>query len=444
MSAPLLAALPGLLAGEAAVAELLSSDDASVVVPEAARALVLASLAELSTAPVILVATPTLREAEQLEHDLCAFVGRDRVDVLPAWETLPYERVSPASETMGRRLRAMWRLRNGAAAAGAEGETTPAVAARATRLVVAPIRALLQQLGPKVEDAEPVVVRRGQEVDPEELVARLVHAGYRREYQVEHRGELAVRGGIIDVFPSTEDHGVRIDLWGDEVERITVFDVGDQRSVSEIESTEIFGCRELVLTGDVLERAARLAREAPIARDVFERIAEGALFDGMESWLPWLTDDERLFTDLLHPDARVVLIEPRRMRDRASELIDEETALTESLASTWVAAGKAAGPVLSETVARLHLPFDRLLAPYECPPGHLDPHGGPRRHDCPRGERVAAGPRRRRRPRPPARRARQIRPPRRHLRGWPRQCRPHGECPFGPGPRRPSPRRSGR
>jgi transcription-repair coupling factor (superfamily II helicase) len=365
MSAPLLSALPGLLAGEAVLAELLSADDASVVVPEAARALVLAALAELSTAPVILVATPTLREAEQLEHDLCAFVGRDRVDVLPAWETLPYERVSPASETMGRRLRAMWRLRHGAATTGAAttGADVPAgPPGRGARLVVAPIRALLQQLGPKVEDAEPVVVRRGQEFDPEELVARLVHAGYRREYQVEHRGELAVRGGIIDVFPSTEDHGVRIDLWGDEVERITVFDVGDQRSVSEIESTEIFGCRELVLTGDVLERAARLAREAPIARDVFERIAEGALFDGMESWLPWLTDDERLFTDLLHPDARVVLIEPRRMRDRAAELIDEETALTESLASTWVAPGQGASAVSPETVARLHLPFDRLLA----------------------------------------------------------------------------------
>ncbi|MGO8877009.1 MAG: transcription-repair coupling factor [Acidimicrobiales bacterium] len=355
--APVLSGLPGLLAGEAALAELLSADDASVVVPEPARALVLAALAELSSAPVILVATPTLREAEQLEHDLVAFVGRRRVDVLPAWETLPYERVSPASETMGRRLRAMWRLRHAAPAGDGNGPL-----AAGPRLVVAPIRALLQQLGPKVEDAEPVVVRRGEEIDPEQLVARLVHAGYRREYQVEHRGELAVRGGIIDVFPSTEDHGIRIDLWGDEVERITLFDVGDQRSVAEIESTEIFGCRELVLTDEVLERAGRLAREAPVARDVFERIAEGSLFDGMESWLPWLTDGERLFTDLLHPDARVVLIEPRRMRDRAAELIEEETALTESLSATWVTPGQVAATVAPETVARLHLPFDRLLA----------------------------------------------------------------------------------
>jgi transcription-repair coupling factor (superfamily II helicase) len=379
MTVPVLSGLPGLLAGEAAIAELLSADDASVAVPEAARAIVLAALAELSSAPVILVATPTLREAEQLEHDLAAFVGKERVDVLPAWETLPYERVSPASETMGRRLRAMWRLRHGTATgtttAGpipATGTTSAATATGTTsaagpagpRLVVAPIRALLQQLGPKVEDAEPVVVHRGAEIDSDELVARLVHAGYRREYQVEHRGEVAVRGGIIDVFPSTEDYGVRIDLWGDEVERLTLFDVGDQRSVAEIEAVEIFGCRELVLSDAVRERAGRLAVESPVARDVFERIAEGSLFDGMESWLPWLTDEERLFTDLLHPDARVVLIEPRRMRDRAAELIDEETALTESLAATWVAPGQAlaTNAVATEAVARLHLPFDRLLA----------------------------------------------------------------------------------
>jgi transcription-repair coupling factor (superfamily II helicase) len=349
---PVLSSLPGLLSGEAAIAELLSAEDALVVVPEPARALVLATVAELSSAPVILVATPTAREADQLQHDLTAFVGGDHVDVLPAWETLPYERVSPASETMGRRLRAMWRLRHG----GGEGAGT------GPRVVVAPIRALLQRLGPRVEDTEPVIVRLGEEVDAEQLVARLVRAGYRREYQAEHRGELAVRGGIIDVFPSTDDVGVRIDLWGDEVERLTSFDVSDQRSVAEIEHTEIFGCRELVLTDEVRRRARQLAAEAPVGRDVFERIAEGMLFDGMESWLPWFTDDERLFTDLLHEDARVVLIDPRRMRDRAAELIDEESALTEALASTWTTSSSPAEATRPETAARLHLPFDRLLA----------------------------------------------------------------------------------
>ena len=367
-----LAALPGLLSGEAALAELLGADDAVIAVPEAARSLVLAAAAELGNAPVILVATPTAREAEQLVHDLSAFAGQECVELLPAWETLPFERVSPATDTMGRRLRAMWRLRHAARQSAAP------------RLVVAPIRALLQRLGPRVEDIEPVIVRRSDRVEAEELIGRLVGAGYRREYQVEHRGELAVRGGIIDVYPSTDDHGVRIDLWGDEVDRLTIFDAADQRSTAEVELVEIFGCREVLLTEDVRERARQLAKEAPVARDVFERLGDGLVFDGMESWLPWLSEEERLFTDLLDPTARVILVEPRRLRDRASELISEEASLAASLASTWVspvrprgaaggvAAGGGGGADAEEPLSpgapdidtgqRLHLPFDRLLS----------------------------------------------------------------------------------
>ena len=73
---------------------------------------------------------------------------------------------------------------------------------------------------------------RASRLDADELLARLVAPGYRREHQVEHRGEFAVRGGIIDVFPSTADVPVRIDLWGDEVDRLTAFAVSDQRSVA--------------------------------------------------------------------------------------------------------------------------------------------------------------------------------------------------------------------
>ena len=342
-----LAALPGLLAGEAAIADLLGVDDAIVAVPDSVRSVVLAALAELSSSPSVLVATATAREAEQLAHDLGPFLGPDSVELLPAWETLPFERVSPATETMGRRLRTMWRLRHGSAAGP---ETAP-------RVVVAPIRALLQRLGSRVEDTEPVVVRRGAELDPQDLVARLVNAGYRREYQVEARGELAVRGGIVDVFGSTASHPIRIDLFGDEVDRLTSFEVANQRSVSDLVHVELFGCREIVLTKEVRERARVLSQEAPFARDNFARIADGELFDGMESWLPWLSSSERLFTDLLDERSRVVLVEPRRLRDRAAELLDEEVALSESLATTWGLAesGAATG------IPRLHLGFDRLL-----------------------------------------------------------------------------------
>jgi len=356
MSARPLGALPGLLAGEAAIADLLGVDDAIVAVGEPARSVVLAALAELSTSPTVLVATATAREAEQLVHDLVPFLGADAVELLPAWETLPFERVSPATETMGRRLRTMWRLRHGSAAGSASQRDSGAQPT--AFLVVAPIRALLQRLGPKVEDAEPVVVRQGADLDPEDLVARLVHAGYRREYQVEARGELAVRGGIVDVFGSTASHPIRIDLFGDEVERLTAFEIAGQRSVADLEQVELFGCREIVLTKDVRERARLLSVDAPFARDNFTRIADGELFDGMESWLPWLSAEEHLFTDLLDERCRVVLVEPRRLRDRAAELLDEEVALSESLATTW---GLQAIDVTAG-MPRLHLGFDRLLA----------------------------------------------------------------------------------
>ena len=148
--------------------------------------------------------------------------GADPIELFPAWETLPFERVSPATETMGRRLRVLWRLRCGLE----DPSVLPAV-------IIAPVRALAQRLGPHVEDVVPITVKPGQVVDRDELVARLVAAGYRREYQVEARGEFAVRGSILDVYPSTADHPVRIDLWGDEVDRLQTFSVADQRATGD-------------------------------------------------------------------------------------------------------------------------------------------------------------------------------------------------------------------
>jgi len=194
-------------------------------------------------------------------------------------------------------------------------------------------------------------------MDVDELVGRLVRAGYRREYQVEHRGEVAVRGGIVDVFPSTGESGIRVDCFGDEVDRLTEFDVADQRSVRDVELVEIFGCRELAESDEVRARAARHAAAGQFATEQFARIADGAVFDGIESFLPWLAGDERLLTDLLGSRDEVVLVDPRRMRDRASELLGEEEALAGALAATWGLADDHA-----DALPRLHLGFDRLLS----------------------------------------------------------------------------------
>jgi transcription-repair coupling factor (superfamily II helicase) len=336
--------LPPLLRDEPAIASVLGRANAVLAVPEPARAITVAALSHLSSRCPILVAVPTTGDAERLVNDLTQLLGPDAVDLFPAWETLPFERVSPSVETMGRRLRTMWRLRKG----------------DASKVVVAPARALVQRLGPHVEDVEPLTITPGQQLDPEELVARLVADGYRREYQVEARGEVAVRGSIVDVYPSTADAPVRIDLWGDEVDRLTTFSVSDQRSRDGIECVELFPCRELLPTDAVRERAAALVAQQPWGREHWERLAEGLTFDGMESWLPWLTSEEHVLLDLLAPDAQVVLVEPRRMRDRAADLLAEEADLAGALAKTWDVGDDVELP-------RLHVVFDRLLAHTEAP-----------------------------------------------------------------------------
>src|SRR5690606_231468 len=263
----------------------------------------------------------------------------------PAWETLPFERVSPRVDTTGRRLQALWHLR---------------VPERAPAVLVAPARALVQRLGPGAEDVEPIIVGPGDVVDSAELIERLVGFGYRREYQVEHRGEVAVRGSIIDVFPSTADAPVRIDLWGDEVDRLTEFSVDDQRTAVAVSEVAIFPARELLPDDTVRERALELVAREPWGREQWDRLADGQFFDGMESWMPWLDGgEERVLLDLVAADGLIVLVEPQRLRDRAADILAEETDLAASLAKTWDAP--------AEHLPRLHVPFDRLLAHTDAP-----------------------------------------------------------------------------
>ena len=335
-----LASLPPLLRDDPALASLFGVADAVLAVAEPARATAVAALAALSGRRPLVVACPTGTMAGQLTDDLAQLLPAGEALLFPAWETLPFERVSPSVETMGRRLEVLWRLRD---------------PARTPMVVVAGVRALLQRLGPGAVDVSPITVHAGRVLDPDDLLARLVACGYRREELVEHRGEVARRGAIVDVFPSTADAPVRIDLWGDEVDRLTTFSVNDQRSDRDLEEVEIFPARELLSSAEMRERAAALVGTEPWGREHWERLAEGAIFDGMESWTPWLSPDVTLLTDVLPATAKVVLVEPRRMRDRAHDLLAEEDDLARALASTWARDADKEFP-------RLHAEADRLLA----------------------------------------------------------------------------------
>ncbi|MGA0878483.1 MAG: transcription-repair coupling factor [Ilumatobacteraceae bacterium] len=316
----ILRSLPPLLRHDSALTSLIGAVDATVAVPEVARSLAIAALGPLTGRRPLIVACPTTTMATLLHADLRSFVEPGEVLLFPAWETLPFERVSPSVETMSRRLEVLWRLQD---------------ASRHPQIVVTSMRALLQQLGPNTVTVAPVVIRKGDSVDPDALLASLVRGGYRREEIVEHRGEIARRGAIIDVFPPTRDAPVRVDLWGDEVDRLTEFSVHDQRSDVDLEEVTIFPARELLMDATTAKRAEELIATEPWGREHWEKLAEGNLFDGMESWLPWLTDSPKLLSDVLPPDAKMILVEPRRMRDRAVDLLAEEADLAKALASSW-------------------------------------------------------------------------------------------------------------
>ena len=345
------------LADDPVITRVVGRASDVLAVPEPARAMALAGLALGADRRPMVVAVPTTAEADRLAADLAVYLGPDQVLSFPAWETLPFERISPSIEAMGHRLRVLWHITSADRSRAGSGP----------RVIVAPVRALIQRLGPHVDEIDPLVIGAEDRVDQQELVEQLVAFGYRREPQVEHRGEIAVRGSIVDVFPSTADGPSRIDLWGDEVDRLSEFTIADQRSTVDRAEIEIFPCRELLITDDIQARASELMGTEPWGVEQWQRLADGELFDGMESWLPWLVDHERdrdrVLTDLLGPDSLVVLVEPRRMRDRAADLLAEEADLATSLARTWGAADETAGPGDGDSAfPQLHIPFDRLLA----------------------------------------------------------------------------------
>ncbi len=294
----------------------------------------IAALADLQVGagrPVLAVVATT-REAEDLAAALRSLLPRDSVVDFPSWETLPHERLSPRSDTVGRRLAVLRRLAH-------PDDTDPATAA--VSVLVAPVRAVLQPLVRGLGELEPVVLRSGDEVDLNDVAARLVDAGYGRVDLVDKRGDFAVRGGIVDVFPPTEDHPLRVELWGDTVEEVRWFRVADQRSL-EVAEHGVWAApvRELPLTPQVRERARTLAVEQPGLADVLDRIAEGIAVEGMEALAPVLADGMELVLDILPAGAHVVLVDPERVRARSHDLVATSQ---EFLEASW--ANAAAGNV---------------------------------------------------------------------------------------------------
>ncbi|WJY67695.1 transcription-repair coupling factor [Corynebacterium auris] len=275
--------------------------------------------------PVLLV-TATGHEAEDLAAELAALLGEEQVAQLPALETLPHERLSPAADVVGRRAKVLWEM---------------------PRVIVAAARAACQPVLPAIE---PIAVAREQEHDFGELTQRLVGYAYDHVDMVSKRGEFATRGGIIDVFPTTADNPVRIEFWGDEITDIRTFSVADQRAIDEVEAVEFFPARQLLIDAPVAARAAELARQYPSNPTLVQlltRISEHTYADGMEALIPVLTDAPFAALPELLPQGAIVLVtSPEKVKARVADL---EATDREFLEAGWEAAAMGAeGPVAVE------------------------------------------------------------------------------------------------
>lgn len=272
----------------------------------------------------VLAVAATVREAEDLVEELQDLLPPDEVVLYPAWETLPHERLSPRSDTVGRRLAVLRRLRH------------PETAGLGpVRVVVAPVRSVLQPQVKGLADLEPVQLVPGQEVELEEVVRGLAAAAYTRVDMVEKRGEFAVRGGIVDVFPPTEEHPLRVEFFGDEVDEVRAFAVADQRTLEPVARVWAPPCRELLLTDEVRRRAAALGQAHPQLRELTDKLAEGMAVEGMESLAPVLVDEMELLVELLPAESHVLVLDPERVRTRAHDLVATSE---EFLGASWAAA----------------------------------------------------------------------------------------------------------
>jgi len=311
---------------EAALAALPADADFSCV--EGARVPLLAELLRSGT-NALLAIVATGREAESVAEAFAAYLPAAAVEILPSWETLPHERLSPSADTVGRRLAALRALRR-----WREGDRGRAF------VLIASVRAALQPLLPGLGEHEPIALTvGGRGHDLSGIAGELVGLAYARVDLVTRRGEFAVRGGILDVFPPQAEHPIRLEFFGDELETAREFGVADQRSLGEPlpagEAVELAPAREFLITEAVRQRAREMHGEFPALDAMLAKIAEGIPVEGMESLAPALVDGFQPITALLPPDGAIAVLGPERVATRAVHLVETNR---EFLSAAWSAA----------------------------------------------------------------------------------------------------------
>jgi transcription-repair coupling factor (superfamily II helicase) len=303
------AKLRGLISLSEATTEILNSHHESLISSTAAIPFL---IAEQSTHQPLLLVAHSSKRASDLVAELSEFV--DGVLEFPAWETLPHERLSPNSDTIAKRIHTLLHLGS-------------------AKVVVTTARALIQPIISSITTSPLLNLEIGKEFDFESLLRELTLRAYSRVDLVERRGDFAVRGGIIDVFPPLAQHPVRIEFFGDEIEDMKYFDISDQRTFAPVVGPlTLIPCKEILITQDVQARAHELKSKYLELREMCSKIESGIYVDGIESLAAVLHPEMRSLIDFLPSDFSVVLLESERIKSRVIDLISTNQ---EFLEAAW-------------------------------------------------------------------------------------------------------------
>ncbi len=246
-------------------------------VPDGCDALVVADMLRDSPGHVLHVSSDDVR-MNRIADAVAFFAPGTRILKFPAWDCLPYDRVPPRGDVVAERLATL-------AALASPADTADPM------LVVTTVSAILQRVPPKdaIADARRDL-RPGDRVDLEAIVGFLSANGYHRTETVREPGEFAVRGDIVDVYAPGFEEPVRIDLFGDEIEKLRRFDALSQLTTQTIESLTLLPSSEILLNDDSVARFRSRYRElfGAVRGDdpLYEAVSEGIRHPGMEHWLP--------------------------------------------------------------------------------------------------------------------------------------------------------------
>ncbi|MBK8212053.1 MAG: transcription-repair coupling factor [Rhodospirillales bacterium] len=314
--------------------ELLSPNGRALIAgaPAGQDARIIAALAEDAARTVVVVCVDDVRLAQLA--DALAFFAPDleRIE-LPAWDCLPYDRVSPNPEVVSRRIDALTRL------AATPDRQRP-------RILLTTVAAALQRVPKSADLVEHTLkISRGDRLDPEALVTRLIHLGYGRVETVADRGDYAVRGGIVDLFPPGTLEPLRLDFFGDELDGIRTFDVVSQRTIARLDGCILLPVSEVLLNAGSIERfriAYRALAGTKVADDpLYAAVSAGQRYQGLEHWLPLFW--ERLATVFDYAQGAPVILDQQADEAHARRLA--------MIAEYYAARREAAGGRFSDVSA---------------------------------------------------------------------------------------------